>query len=101
MLSGDEVAKSYELKNQFFFHHVNAFEREETGEVCLDSIPLEVYGFLDELRYGDSGVLARWIENGIHSIYRQPVEKRLETGETRIPVGPMLRVSVHESNHGW
>ena len=38
MLSGDEFAKSYELKNQFFFHHVNAFERE-TGEVCLDSIP--------------------------------------------------------------
>ena len=37
-------------ENQFFFHHVNAFERE-TGEVCLDSIP-EIYGFFDEFRYG-------------------------------------------------
>ena len=45
MLSGDEVAKSYELKNQFFFHHVNAFEREETGEVCLDSIPWKFMDF--------------------------------------------------------
>ena len=44
MLSGDEFAKSYELKNQFFFHHVNAFERE-TGEVCLDSIPWKFMDF--------------------------------------------------------
>jgi len=45
MLSGNEVAKSYELKNQFFFHHVNAFEREETGEVFLDSIPWKFMDF--------------------------------------------------------
>jgi len=72
--------KSYELENQFFFHHINAFEREN-GEVCLDSVP---WKFMDFSMNLDMVTPAFWQDGSRTEYTRFTVNPYLETDTNSI-----------------